>query len=87
MSKEVRLKQFFTTPTFRLAAIHLAIIMLLGIMFFIRTEFVQLFQIFRLNYLLLVMGIVIVSGIVICLLSTYLVVNKLVSLGKDELYY
>jgi cell division transport system permease protein len=65
----------------------LAIIMLLGIMFFIRTEFVQLFQIFRLNYLLLVMGIVIVSGIVICLLSTYLVVNKLVSLGKDELYY
>lgn len=26
MSKEVRLKQFFTTPTFRLAAIHLAII-------------------------------------------------------------
>ncbi len=65
----------------------LAIIMLLGILFFIRTEFIQLFQIFRLNYLLFVMGIVIVSGIVICLLSTYLVVNKLVSLGKDELYY
>jgi len=65
----------------------LAIIILLGILFFIRTEFIQLFQIFRLDYLLLVMGIVIVSGIVICLLSTYLVVNKLVSLGKDELYY
>ncbi len=65
----------------------LAIIMLLVIMFFIRTEFIQLFQIFRLNYLFLVMGIVIISGIVICLLSTYLVVNKLVSLGKDELYY
>ena len=33
MSKEVRLKQFFTTPTFRLAAIHLAIIMLLSVGF------------------------------------------------------
>jgi hypothetical protein len=34
-----------------------------------------------------VMGIVLASGIVICLLSTWLVVNKLVSLNKDELYY
>jgi len=65
----------------------IAIIMLLAILFVIRQEFVQLFQLFRLNYLLLVMGIVIASGIVICLLSTYFVVNRLVSLGKDELYY
>jgi cell division transport system permease protein len=65
----------------------IAIIMLLAILFVIRQEFVQLFQLFRLNYLLLVMGIVIASGIVICLLSTYFVVNRLVSLGTDELYY
>ena len=65
----------------------LAIIALLGILFFMRSEFEQMFEIFRLDLLLAVMGIVIVSGLVICLLSTWFVVNKLVSLKKDELYY
>lgn len=65
----------------------LAIIMLLGILFFVRNEFPQLFDIFRLDLLLLVIGIVIVSGLVICVVSTYFVVGKLVSLSNDELYY
>lgn len=62
-------------------------IALIVIMFFIRSGFVQLFEIFRLELLLMVMGIVLASGLLICLTSTYLVVNKLISLGKDELYY
>lgn len=65
----------------------IAIIVLVGLLFFVKSEFVQLFEIFRLELLLLVIGIVIVAGVVICLLSTWLVVNKLVSLKKDELYY
>ena len=65
----------------------IAIIVLVGLLYFVRSEFVQLFEIFRLELLLLVIGIVIVAGVVICLLSTWLVVNKLVSLKKDELYY
>ena len=32
------------------------------------------------------MGIVVASGLIICVLSTYFVVNRLVSLTKDELY-
>ncbi len=64
-----------------------AIIMLLGILFFVKKEFAQLFEIFRMDLLLLVMGIVVVSGIVICVCSTYFVVGKLVSLSNDELYY
>lgn len=64
-----------------------AIIALIAILFFLRSGFEQLFDIFRLDLLLLVMGIVICSGLVICLTSTYFVVNKLVSLKKDELYY
>ena len=64
-----------------------AIIVLVGLMYFVRSEFVQLFEIFKLELLLLVIGIVIVSGVVICLLSTWFVVNKLVSWKKDELYY
>ncbi len=65
----------------------LAILMLLAILFVVRSEFVQLFEIFRLDLLLVVMGIVIVSGVAICMISTALVVNRLISLNKNELYY
>lgn len=65
----------------------IAIIALLGILFVIRREFLQLFAIFRLELLLAVMGIVLVAGVLICFISTWFVVDKLVSLKKDELYY
>ena len=64
-----------------------ALILLVGVLFVVRSEFVQLFEIFTLERLLIVMGIVTVAGLVICVGSTYFVVNKLVTLGKDELYY
>ena len=64
-----------------------AIMALIVILFFLRNGFEQLFEIFRLDLLLLVMGIVLVSGLVICVTSTYFVVNKLISLKKAELYY
>ena len=65
----------------------LAIMALVGMLYFVRNEFEQLFEVFKLDMLLVVVGIVIASGIIICLLSTWLVVNKLISLSKDELYY
>lgn len=65
----------------------IAIIVLVAILFVIRKEFLQLFSVFRLELLLLVMGIVLASGVLICFVSTWLVVGKLVSLKKDELYY
>lgn len=64
----------------------LATVMLVGILFFVRSEFAQLFEVFRLDLLLVVIGVVILSGIVICTVSTVLVVGHLVSLSKDELY-
>ena len=68
-------------------AAFVAIMVLVGSLYFIRSEFEQLFEVFRLELLLAVMGIVLASGLIICLLSTWLVVNKLLSLNKDELYY
>ncbi len=68
-------------------AAFIAIIALVIMMYFMRSEFEQLFEIFRLDLLLTVMGIVLLSGLAICLTSTWFVVNKLVSLKKDELYY
>ena len=70
-----------------LFAAFIAIIALVVMLYFMRSEFEQLFEIFRLDLLLTVMGIVVVSGLVICMVSTWFVVNKLVSLNKDELYY
>ncbi len=64
-----------------------AIIMLLGLLFALRSEFTLLFEIFTLPLLLEVMALILVVGVVICVLSTYLVVNKLVSLRREELYY
>ena len=68
-------------------AAFLAIIALVVMMYFVRSEFEQLIEIFRLDLLLTVIGIVLASGLAICLTSTWFVVNRLVSLKKDELYY
>ena len=65
----------------------LAIAIMIGLMFVVRKEFAQLFEIFRLELLVLVLGIMIVAGVLICVVSTYFVVNRLVSLSKNELYY
>ena len=65
----------------------IAISVLVGLMFLMRSSFARLFEIFRMDLLLLVMGIVVASGLVICLASTYFVVNRLISVRKDELYY
>lgn len=65
----------------------IAIIGLVIMMYFLRSGFEQLFEIFKLNLLLTVFAIVLFSGLAICLISTWLVVNKLVSLKKDDLYY
>ena len=86
-------RQFIRAPFMVQAAFQgifsalIAIIALITMLFFLRNGFEQLFEIFRLELLLLVMGIVLVSGLAICMISTYCVVNKLVSLKKDELYY
>ena len=68
-------------------AAFIAIIVLVAMLFVVRNEFAQLFEVFRLELLLVVMGIVLVSGVVICFVSTYFVVGKLVGLSKDDLYY
>lgn len=70
-----------------LFAAFIAIIVLVAMMFVLRSEFEQLFELFRMDLLLVVLGIVVAAGLAICLISTYFVVNKLISLKKDELYY
>ena len=79
---------FLVQPVFQgIFAAFIAIIVLVAMLFVVRNEFAQLFEVFRLELLLVVMGIVLVSGVVICFVSTYFVVGKLVGLSKDDLYY
>lgn len=70
-----------------LLAASISIIAIAGILYLASREFGQLLEVFRMETFLVVLGIVLVSGMLICLLSTWLVVNKLLSLNKDELYY
>jgi cell division transport system permease protein len=60
---------------------------IVGLLFFLKSRFGQLFEMFSQEVLILVMLIVLAAGLLICVVSTYFVVNKLVSLKKDELYY
>ena len=69
-----------------LFAALVAILLLVGGLFILRKEFVQLFEIFRLDTLLATMGIVIVSGVLICVVSTWIVVGRLVRFDRDQLY-
>lgn len=64
-----------------------AVLMLLGILFYLRREFAGMFEVFGMDLLLLVIGIVVAAGVILCVVSTYFVVNKLVSMRKSELYY
>lgn len=70
-----------------LFAALVAIIMIIIGLFLLKGQFEQLFSVFTLGMLLTVIGIVVASGLIICVASTYFTVNKLVSLNKSELYY
>lgn len=69
-----------------LFAALIAILLLLGGLFFLKGEFSQLFSIFTLESLLVVMGIMLVAGVFICCVSTYFMVNRLVAYNRDLIY-
>ena len=69
-----------------LAALIAIIVMLVGLIV-VKRQMIQLFTIFRLEQLMTVMSIMLASGVVICVLTTLVVVSRLVTLKKEELYF
>ena len=69
-----------------LFAALLGIIFLVGILYIVRDEFPQLFQIFTIDSLLEVMAVVLVTGMAICMASTFVMVGRLVGYDRDKLY-
>lgn len=53
----------------------------------LKNSFPQLFSVFSMSSMLVTTGIVLACGVLICVLSTLFVVNRLVSASKDDLYY
>lgn len=70
-----------------LVAAVIAVAALAAMLLAVKRSFEALFTIFRLQQMLVVAGVVVVCGVLICVLSTYFVVNKLVGLTRNDLYY
>ena len=70
-----------------LAASALAIGMLWAALWSLKRSFPELFSVIGGRTLPMVCGIVMVCGVLLCVVSTFFVVNKLVAASKDDLYY
>ncbi|MBR4826314.1 MAG: permease-like cell division protein FtsX [Bacteroidales bacterium] len=86
-------KSFIRAPFVRGAVLQgllsslLALLALAGALFLLRSGFPQVFLALEVRSLLIVAGVVVVSGVLLCVVSTWLVVGRLITLNKDELYY
>ena len=84
---------FIRAPFVRAAVLQglvsslLAVGMLWGALEVLRRSFPEMASIVDMKLFLLVCGGVVVLGILLCVVSTWLVVNRLVAASKDDLYY
>lgn len=70
-----------------LAASALAVGMLWSLLEAVRRSFPELASLVDARQLLRVCGVVVACGVLLCVISTFFVVNKLISAPKDDLYY
>ena len=84
---------FIRAPFVRAAVLQglisslLAVGMLWAALEMLRNSFPEMASIVDMKLFLLVCGGVVVLGILLCVVSTWLVVNRLVAASKDDLYY
>lgn len=65
----------------------LAILMLVGSLYYMGTQVENLFTLIPLEALLMVGGIVLVLGIVLTAVSAYMAVSRYIHMERDNLYY
>ncbi len=60
---------------------------LVALLYVVKEQFAQLFAIFDMGLLVAVLAGTVLLGVLICVVCTFFVMNRLVSLSNDELYY
>lgn len=86
-------RSFIRAPFMKTAVIQglvsaaVAVGALFAIYYALRGSFPVLFDIFTMSSLFIALAVVLVFGLLVCVVSTFFVVNKLVSATKDDLYY
>lgn len=65
----------------------LAVGILSGILYFVQRDFKQLYDLLDPVLVISLFAGVVISGIILCLISTWIVLNKVLSLPVDDLYY
>ena len=92
--KLVGAKRSFIRKPFLIQGIYQGLIsgvisasLLCFLLFLLERDFRQIYQMLDFNLIVAVCVGVVFAGILLCFISTYLVVNRLLSMPKDELYY
>lgn len=81
-------KPFLLTALLQgLVASAIALLVLASLLMLLKRSFVQMFEIFSPTALAISAGIVVLCGVLICVVSTFVTVGKLVAMDKDDLYY
>lgn len=61
--------------------------LLSGVVYLIQRDLPDLYKILDLNMILVVVGSVVVLGILLCVISTFFIVNRLVSMSGDDMFF
>lgn len=56
-------------------------------LFYAKREYPEIFAIVKNEYLIAILAVVLLTGVALCVISTWRVLNKLISSPSDELYY
>jgi cell division transport system permease protein len=65
----------------------ISLLLLMGLLYLIERESVQLFSFESTNLLIILAGVIIFIGVLINLVSTYFSVNRYLDISEDKLYY
>jgi len=65
----------------------LTILLMIGLLSLAQREFANIYRLIDYEFLIMLFGSIVLMGVGICLLSTYLVINRIVKIDTGALYY
>ena len=65
----------------------LAIVLLIGLLYYVKAEFMNIEEILNADSLLYIYGIILVSGVLLSVIATFFAVNRYLRMSRGRLYY